>query len=1095
MGDDLTTLTFQYTGGTCDASANSQSNIMCKDTNGGPPSMQGASVACIDSETGVILFNANVAYLGDVVISNPAGLPDMISCLVSANGDDFQTFEINTSGDDDLYLNDAFGSFTVQSCADTSGNPPLVCIIPVIYTYDFANVGTNDMTVTVAERTRNNVTINLIDNIPDKELAPGESTQITEAENLNICIDGLYLTTLTGSATPPGGEICTDTDEYVFQIGVSCRVDVEVTCVDMNGVACADIGTPSSSCVDLDDLTVLTFTYLGGTCAASSNGQGGASTCEDFNGGPTGSDARVVCADGALALFDQVVSVGSAVTVNGANGGKLPASMICSISSPDGTSLQTVTINTSGDLPLSLKDVFGSLQLETCTDTTGSVIDCLLEVIYTYSFANVGTNVMNITTAEVTRNNVTTDFIGSVPVTSLSPGESTSVNVTETVDFCIEGTYVTTIFAEASPPSGTICSDTDEYVIPITPPLSTEPPVSPAPTTLSPVTPAPTTLSPVTPAPTPTTPAPTPTTPAPTPTTPAPTPTTPAPATPAPVTPSPATPAPTPDECVVAIEVICDPSGDAANCDSILPLVTQCTQRPNQLVMRYNGGTCEQSFNIQPTTLFQCFDFQGGPPDSEGAESYVVATDIKGQGITYFEGFIRVGEELLLDDPDQSRVDANMNITVYASDDKSFANMLQTVVYHTSCSRNLFLKDRYGSFQLVVFVNDLQGTVSCFYNATFDFNIVNTGSFGAEFVSLISETNIGGGPFNLTDQVLEQQAQVNPGDEFTLSLNINIDLTVRQRYTVLTTIVGRTEGTGVLCSDTDFLSFVAGNPLPPIFPTIAPTSSPTGTPQPTPDPLTAPCELTPIIQCVVTTGASSNCRSLVTPLVTSCTGSVAPVDLTFVYRGGNCDASDNGSVGFTCVDSAGGPSGLEQVHIAITSGNVVLFLGVATLDGSITGGGVYGASIDIVISTNNNGAGGTVLQTMRLNTNCDDADDLSLGNTWGAMQLSGFSSDLAGRVSGFATVVMTYSVENEGALAAELTSAISNGSLVGEQILLDTPTPIAPRRGQVLGTESQTINLFSSATKVFTFDLVVEGVSTVGRIACPASRQYEFTVA
>ena len=511
--------------------------------------------------------------------------------------------------------------------------------------------------------------------------------------------------------------------------------------------------------------------------------------------------------------------------------------------------------------------------------------------------------------------------------------------------------------------------------------------------------------------------------------------------------------------------------------------------------MRYNGGTCEQSFNIQPATLFQCFDFHGGPPTSEGTESYVFATDIKGQGIIYFEGFIAVGAELLLDDPNQSRVDANMNMTVYDSSDKTFDHMLQTIIYHSSCSRNLFLKDRYGSFQLVVFVNDLQGTVSCFYNATFDFNIVNTGDFASDFVSLIVETNIGGGPFNLTDMVLEQQADLNPGDQFVLPLNINIDLTVRQRYTVLSTIVGRTPGTGVLCSDTDFLTFVAGNPLPPIFPTIAPTGSPTGTPQPTPDPLVAPCELTPVIQCVVTTGASSNCRSLVTPLVTTCTGSVAPVDLTFVYRGGSCDASDNGSVGFTCVDSAGGPAGLEQVHIAITSGNVVLFLGLATLDGSVTGGGVFGASIDIVISTNNNGAGGTVLQTMRLKTNCDDADDITLGNTWGAMQLSGFSSDLAGRVSGFATVVLTYSVENEGALAAELTSAISNGSLVGEQILLSTPTPVLPRRGLTLGTESQTINLFSSATKVFNFDLALEGVSTVGRIACPVSRQYEFTVA
>ena len=454
-----------------------------------------------------------------------------------------------------LKLKDVFGGLELETCTDTTGSV-VDCLMNVIYTYSFANVGTNVMNITTAEVTRNKMTTSVLGSVPMTSLSPGQSTAVNMTESIDFCVEGTYVTTLFAEAQPPSGSLCSDTDEYVFQVGVSCRVDVEVACVSMNGVACSDIETPSGSCTDLDDLTVLTFTYAGGTCDASINGQGGASTCEDFNGGPAGGDVRLVCADGVATLFDQVVSVGSAVTVNGANGGKLPETMICSIASPTGTSLQTVTINTSGTVPLKLKDVFGGLELETCTDTTGSVVDCLMNVIYTYSFANVGTNVMNITTAEVTRNNVTTSVLGSVPMTSLSPGQSTAVNMTEVIDFCVEGTYVTTLFAEAMPPNNLFCSDVDTYEFSVIPPTPMPTPTpTPTPSTLAPT---PTTLTPTmtteaTPVPTPTSLAPTPTTsvpslppppptPVPTPSTLAPTPTTSVPSLP----PPPPTPAPTP---------------------------------------------------------------------------------------------------------------------------------------------------------------------------------------------------------------------------------------------------------------------------------------------------------------------------------------------------------------------------------------------------------------------------------------------------------------------------------------------------------------------------------------------------------------------
>ena len=248
------------------------------------------------------------------------------------------------------------------------------------------------------------------------------------------------------------------------------------------------------------------------------------------------------------------------------------------------------------------------------------------------------------------------------------------------------------------------------------------------------------------------------------------------------------------------------------------------------MLFRYNGGDCTQSFNIQPTALFQCFDFNGGPPVAEGATSYIVVKDTKGKNIIYFEGFATVGDEITLEDGG-NRVEGNMNITIYSSDVVSPENILQTVIYHSSCSRNLFLKDRYGSLQLVLFVNELQGIVSCFFSVSFDFIIANTGSFDTSLVSLQTVSNLG--VFDLTDDILG--TTLLPGETFVVQRDFLLDLTVRKTYTFESLVAGETlPSPGALCGDSDFLSFTAGNPLSSNIPTISPISVPLTTTFPIP---------------------------------------------------------------------------------------------------------------------------------------------------------------------------------------------------------------------------------------------------------------------
>ena len=86
-----------------------------------------------------------------------------------------------------------------------------------------------------------------------------------------------------------------------------------------------------------------------------------------------------------------------------------------------------------------------------------------------------------------------------------------------------------------------------------------------------------------------------------------------------------------------------------------------------------------------------------------------------------------------------------MNITIYDPRGqtspaliKTAANILQTVRYDSSCSRNLlFLKDRFGNSQLVEWTSDDVGLVTCFIEATVDITLVNPISATGSYIRLL----------------------------------------------------------------------------------------------------------------------------------------------------------------------------------------------------------------------------------------------------------------------------------------------------------------------------------------------------------------------
>jgi len=64
--------------------------------------------------------------------------------------------------------------------------------------------------------------------------------------------------------------------------------------------------------------------------------------------------------------------------------------------------------------------------------------------------------------------------------------------------------------------------------------------------------------------------------------------------------------------------------------------------------------------------------------------------------MTFFEGWVGVYETFLLTN-NMERFPADQNVRVWSSDAKTDETLLQDLTYHSSCSQNLDLCNRFGS--------------------------------------------------------------------------------------------------------------------------------------------------------------------------------------------------------------------------------------------------------------------------------------------------------------------------------------------------------------------------------------------------------------
>jgi len=539
-------------------------------------------------------------------------------------------------------------------------------------------------------------------------------------------------------------------------------------------------------------------------------------------------------------------------------------------------------------------------------------------------------------------------------------------------------------------------------------------------------------------------------------------------------------------DCIINVNSFCQ-TIDGSLCNDIPEIDTRCDGTPTRLTMRFKGGACAQSQNFQTEDLFECHDYNDGPPTETGDEAFIVVTNAQGGDITYHEGCVSVGDVFDITD-EGNEVDERINVTIYSSEDKLLRTILQTVVYHSSCSGKLFLKDTFGSVQLVEFENQSQSIVSCFVDTFVAFTILNEGEADTTLVSLISESNVFE-TFDLTDKV--HNKTLPSGENLVIQQPFQIDMTSQQEYVFNSTVVGAS-GSSFDCVYNDVLRFEVGNQAQLRYPTNSPTSVVTDFPTKIPE--DAECRLKAHIECRVNGERSSDCQNLVSPVGSKCTQEDEPFKIIFIYAGGDCTSSNNDQKNFECQDSGDGPNVNELVFVTTNGRNgAVVRLGETyhyeALSNESTG------IIEVTISNIDltSGRSGSMIQTLRIVTKCDEDDSLALTKKYGALQLVGFENYLQGMVSIFADITMIYYIKNQGSSNANVTSAIITSAFSGDVSYLNSPLVIEHGDNATFHEDAH-INLLESVSTIFAFEFNAQGI-TLAEVPCKVTAGwYNFTL-
>lgn len=196
---------------------------------------------------------------------------------------------------------------------------------------------------------------------------------------------------------------------------------------------------------------------------------------------------------------------------------------------------------------------------------------------------------------------------------------------------------------------------------------------------------------------------------------------------------------------------------------------------------------------------FECTDFGDGPPAAGTPGMYwVQSTPEKDPSTIYFEGPVEVpGGRFNATDPNNERVEANSFLKLFTLNDAGDgpAELLQEVIFHSSCSQQLYLLDVFGSFQLIEFESLGQGVIGFGIAPQVSFSItlgIDADPLTLQFLNVV---------------ILPDQAGLLPPQNFDpdvsgtripppLALNTTISLIPDEDFSVITTLQADIDGIG-----------------------------------------------------------------------------------------------------------------------------------------------------------------------------------------------------------------------------------------------------------------------------------------------------------
>ena len=567
-----------------------------------------------------------------------------------------------------------------------------------------------------------------------------------------------------------------------------CSISMDIECFATNnaGISCDSIPEPKALCRGTP--LGFGFTYSGSKCSDSSNLQGApvfeCIDAKDASPVVQGQQVFIVARDVASETIiadnlDAVLLRGNRVLINVSDfdvalGDTMNISIYSASDRTPESMLQTFVFQSScSSSNLMLGDRFGSLQLVTLNTTEGLIegeSDRFVNVTYLFTTTNEGRDHVNLTSIR-SESNTQIDF--SRDALMLSPDDTHTFEETVEIDLGFQKRFDVFGFVSAASSEGPTCSTNAFFNfdagIATPAPAVAAPSVSRAPSLRPSDSSAPSLRPPL-------------------------------------------------DSCIVTLDVICHDNSTGLSCsDSAFGFSTShvCIELPTSMSFRYMGGNCSQSFNTQNPQIFQCEDLDGGPPTDQGESSLIVATNVD-NSVIHHAAVVRVGGIFTAGDID-GVFPSSMSITVYSSPGQ---NVLQTFVLDTSCmTGHTFLTDRYGSFHLVGFGNELQGNVTSFVDVTYSYVVTNpateSGSTNFDTSTVTLETLIsisnGFGGFNpvvnLTEQVNGVVLSTNAS--LVIQVAVIVDLSVRTWYTFFSTVQG-VSPRGATCSASHFHEFIAG---------------------------------------------------------------------------------------------------------------------------------------------------------------------------------------------------------------------------------------------------------------------------------------------